>query len=484
MRLTAGQQVGPYLILAPLGRGGMAEVYRARDALGRVVALKILPAALSADAGRVRRLRAEASVLAELAHPNVVTLFDAGDVEGVAFVASELVEGETLRARLERGPLPVDTVYDYGRQLARGLAAAHDRGILHGDVTPSNVMLTADGVVKLLDFGLSRRTVVTPGETQTMDSAVDAAGTSGYMAPEQVRGEDVDVRTDVFALGILLHEMTSGRHPFAGATAADVQAAVLRDEPPVLTTAPLPMPSHRRPLPSQGPGGALRVGPRRRLAARRGRSLARCAAGRARAGTWDQTALAGRGRQPRGRWRPVRAGARARTDAQRRRLRPGTPDLPPRDGVRCALHPPARRRWDRLLGGMGRVGPGRVRSAGRPRGEVTWCARYGAARGGGHWRSGVGPRSAVPELRPGAGAARHRSARRQPPRRLAVERRRPTSRLAARRPSPSPGPIPRAGGNWSGHKARSSIAARGRSSACGWPTTAIWRGSRMARRAG
>jgi hypothetical protein len=231
MRLSSGDQLGPYRVGAPLGAGGMGEVYRARDVrLGRDVALKILPAAVAADPRLLRRLRSEAAALAQLAHPNVVTLFDAGEIDGITYVASELVEGETLRMRLMHGPLPEYAVYDCGAQLARGLAAAHARGIVHGDVTSANVMLTADGRVKLLDFGLARRTVAVSAETETLDTG-DPAGTSGYMAPEQVRGETTDARTDVFALGVLLYEMSSGRRPFVGATAADVQAAVLRDEP-------------------------------------------------------------------------------------------------------------------------------------------------------------------------------------------------------------------------------------------------------------
>ena len=239
MRLTPGRQIGAYRVESLVGTGGMGEVYRARDSrLGRDVALKILPEALAADAAWVRRLRREAEALAQLAHPNVMTVFEAGECEGLAFVAAELLEGETLRARLLRGALPLDAVYDIGCQVAQGLAAAHACGLMHGDVTPGNVMLGPGGRVTLVDFGLARPIDAAPTETQRLDVTDGVAGTSGYMAPEQIRGGTVDARSDVFALGVLLFEMHSGRRPFAGATAADVQAAVLRDEAPALHDAP------------------------------------------------------------------------------------------------------------------------------------------------------------------------------------------------------------------------------------------------------
>ncbi len=236
MRLMPGRQIGAYRIVSLVGAGGMGEVYRARDSrLGREVALKILPEAVAADAAWLRRLRREAEALARLAHPNVMTVFEAGESDGLTFVASELLEGETLRARLLRGALPLATVYDVGRQVALGLAAAHACGLMHGDVTPGNVMLGPGGRVTLLDFGLARPIGGPSSETQPLDVA---AGTSGYMAPEQIRGGEVDARSDVFALGVLLFEMHSGRRPFIGTTAADVQAAVLRDEAPPLRGAP------------------------------------------------------------------------------------------------------------------------------------------------------------------------------------------------------------------------------------------------------
>jgi hypothetical protein len=246
MALVRGQRLGPYEIVGTLGAGGMGEVYRAVDTrLGRPVALKVLPVAAEADPQRVRRFAAEAQALARLRHPNILTLYEAGSIDGIDYAALELVEGDTLATWLQRGPLPLDGVLDIGRQVALGLAAAHAQGVLHRDVKPANVMVMPDGVVKLLDFGLARAMSVAGGETVTVEQLTAASavvGTAGYMAPEQVRGDAVDARTDVFGLGVLLYEMASGARPFARSSVADVHAAVLRDPPPPLpATVPAPL---------------------------------------------------------------------------------------------------------------------------------------------------------------------------------------------------------------------------------------------------
>ncbi len=240
MPLTPGTRLGAYEILAALGAGGMGEVYRARDnRLGREVALKVLPAAVSRDTERLARFEREARTVAALNHPNIVTLFSVEDAGEVRFLTMELVEGKSLDHELAPGGLPVPRVIELGIALADALAAAHEKGVVHRDLKPANVMLTKDGRVKVLDFGLAKlaeagtdlelttaATVATP-----LTGAGMIAGTVPYMAPEQLRGEAVDARTDLFALGVVLYELASGRRPFAGETHADVSSAILRDTP-------------------------------------------------------------------------------------------------------------------------------------------------------------------------------------------------------------------------------------------------------------
>ena len=239
--LAAGTRLGPYEILGPLGAGGMGEVYRAHDRrLDRQVAVKVLPPQVAHDAGRLARFEQEARATAALNHPNILAVFDVG-VEGrQPYVVSELLEGQTLRAALADGALPSTTAADVAMQMARGMAAAHEKGIVHRDLKPENVFLTTDGRTKILDFGLAKlreAAVGAQGVSQastvlppTMPGTV--LGTVGYMAPEQVRGEPTDHRSDVFAFGAVFYEMLAGRRAFARETAAETMTAILRDDPP------------------------------------------------------------------------------------------------------------------------------------------------------------------------------------------------------------------------------------------------------------
>ncbi len=239
MTLSAGTRLGPYEIEGELGRGGMGEVYRARDTrLGRSVAVKILPPQFAADAESVGRFDKEARAVASLSHPNIVTLLDVGEEGGVRYAVAELVEGETLRARLARGALSGREASEIGAQLAQGLAAAHDKGIIHRDVKPENVMLTPAGFARILDFGLAKNLASVPGalEDEATRSALLTqpgviAGTVGYMSPEQVRGEPVDGRSDIFSLGVVLWEMLTGKRPFGGGSQVETLHAILKDDP-------------------------------------------------------------------------------------------------------------------------------------------------------------------------------------------------------------------------------------------------------------
>jgi serine/threonine-protein kinase len=239
--LAAGTRLGPYQIVAPLGKGGMGEVYRARDLrLGREVAVKVVPEELAQDPQRLARFEREARAVAALAHPNILVLHDFGSEQGVPFAVTELLEGVDLRGRLAGGALPWREAVAIGAAVADGLAAAHAKGILHRDLKPGNLFLTADGRVKILDFGLARVEAPTPSdlETATYDPVQTESGvvmgTAGYMPPEQLLGLPVDGRGDLFALGCVLFEMVAGRRPFGGRTAAATAAAVLHEPPPPL----------------------------------------------------------------------------------------------------------------------------------------------------------------------------------------------------------------------------------------------------------
>jgi TolB-like protein len=223
-----------------LGRGGMGEVYRAFDTrLNREVAIKILPAALQADAESVRRFQNEARAVASLSHPNVVPLFDVGEQDGMRYAVAELVVGETLRVRLASVPLPIPEAVEIAAQIAEGLAAAHERGVVHRDVKPENIVLTPSGSPRILDFGLAKQSAAAPGpsEDEATRSALLTepgviAGTVGYMSPEQVRGESLDGRSDLFSLGVVLYEMLTSRRPFRGESQVETLNAILKEEPP------------------------------------------------------------------------------------------------------------------------------------------------------------------------------------------------------------------------------------------------------------
>ncbi|HXP16662.1 MAG TPA: protein kinase [Terriglobales bacterium] len=241
MPIPAGTRLGDCEIVAPLGAGGMGEVYRAHDqSLGRDVAVKVLPEELASDRDRLRRFEQEARAAAALNHPNILAVYRFSTTEKHApYLITELLQGQTLRERLQQGEVPVRKAVEYALQTARGLAAAHDRGIVHRDLNPENLFLTRDGVVKILDFGLAK--LVGPDATGPQSSAATATelgvvlGTVGYMSPEQVRGQVVDHHSDIFSLGAILYEMLSGSRAFQGNTAADTMSAILKEEPTELS---------------------------------------------------------------------------------------------------------------------------------------------------------------------------------------------------------------------------------------------------------
>jgi Tol biopolymer transport system component len=248
MLLAANTKVGPYEIESPIGAGGMGEVYRAVDTrLGRDVALKIMPGSFSSDSDRLRRFEQEARAVAALNHPNILAVFDIGQHDGSPFLVSELLEGESLRSVLDRGPLPQRKTIEYGVQIAHGLAAAHEKGIVHRDLKPENIFVTKDGRIKILDFGLAKLAEASADEPNgaTLMTAGTAAGvvlgTPGYMAPEQVRGQAADARTDIFAFGAVLYEMLSGSRAFRRDTPAETMTAALREDPAELSTSAQPV---------------------------------------------------------------------------------------------------------------------------------------------------------------------------------------------------------------------------------------------------
>ena len=244
MSLEAGKRVGPYEIVAPIGAGGMGEVYRARDPrIGREVAVKVLPAAVSSEPERQRRFEQEARAAGALNHPNVLAVYDVGAHEGAPYIVSELLAGETLRSRIGGTALPVRKALDYAVQVARGLAAAHEKGIVHRDLKPDNLFVTKDGRVKILDFGLAKlgpEVAVMRAPPGLALSAIETAtgtlpgtllGTLGYMSPEQVQGQLADARSDIFAFGTVLYEMVTGRRAFKAETAPETLSAILKQDP-------------------------------------------------------------------------------------------------------------------------------------------------------------------------------------------------------------------------------------------------------------
>jgi hypothetical protein len=249
MSLSAGMRLGPYEILSPLGRGGMGEVYRATDTrLGRAVAVKVIRAESGITERQLSRFESEARAIAALNHPNILALHDIGNDNGVVYAVMELLEGETLRARLGRGRLPIAKAIELAVQIARGLAAAHERGFVHRDLKPENVFVTQDGHVKILDFGLAQQAEPVSANSDTKETRFTTGtgivvGTPGYIAPEQMFGEAATSKSDLFAFGVVVHEMLSGSHPFSRPTVTDTAAAIIRDNPPPLITAVAGLPS-------------------------------------------------------------------------------------------------------------------------------------------------------------------------------------------------------------------------------------------------
>ena len=239
--LTSGSKLGAYEIQSPLGAGGMGEVYRATDTkLGRDVALKVLPTELAHDGERLTRFRREAKTLAQLDHPNIVTIYSVEESGGVHFLTMQLVDGQPLDRLIPQDGLPIDRIVELGSALADALAAAHEKGIVHRDLKPANVMVSNEGRVKVLDFGLAKDVRGSNLGDATLTSANHTQvgvvmGTPAYMSPEQTAGRPVDHRTDIFSLGVVLHEMATGRRPFEGTSSAELVSSILRDNPPPVT---------------------------------------------------------------------------------------------------------------------------------------------------------------------------------------------------------------------------------------------------------
>src|SRR5437762_2000425 len=234
MTLAAGTRLGAYEVLSPLGAGGMGEVYRARDKkLDRDVAIKVLPQSVAVDPDTLARFEREAKAVAALSHPNILSIFDFGVEGSTSYAVMELLEGETLRGKLDAGPIPQKQAVDYALQVAKGLSAAHEKGIVHRDLKPENLFVTRDGHLKILDFGLAKRveavaagkeTSAPTGSGHTEPGTV--MGTAGYMSPEQVKGLPVDHRSDIFSFGTILYELLSGKKAFKRDTNAETMAAI------------------------------------------------------------------------------------------------------------------------------------------------------------------------------------------------------------------------------------------------------------------
>src|SRR5215471_16904255 len=239
MTLAAGSRLGPYEILSRLGAGGMGEVYRARDPrLGRDVAIKVLPASVSADPDRLQRFEQEARSASALNHPGIVTIYEIGRADSFSYIAMELVQGRTLREVMVEGPLPTKRLLSLGSQFADALARAHDAGIVHRDLKPENLMVTRDGFVKILDFGLAKLALPESGGSSELPTLAKletapgiVLGTVGYMSPEQASGKPVNFHSDQFSLGSILYEMATGRRAFSRGTTAESLAAIIREEP-------------------------------------------------------------------------------------------------------------------------------------------------------------------------------------------------------------------------------------------------------------
>jgi serine/threonine protein kinase len=248
MTLAAGTILGQYEIRSPLGVGGMGVVYRGHDIrLGRDVALKVLPDSVTSDTNRLRRFELEARAAASLNHPNILAVYQMATHDGVSYLVSELLEGETLRERLKRGALPLHKAVDYGVQIANGLRAAHEKGIVHRDLKPENLFISKDGRAKILDFGLAKfipaPAAFPDGPTVTLRDETEPGivmGTVGYMSPEQVRGQSADQRADIFALGAIVYEMLTGQRAFQKPTSAETMNAILIGIGATVARGPLP----------------------------------------------------------------------------------------------------------------------------------------------------------------------------------------------------------------------------------------------------
>lgn len=248
-----GKQIGHYRVLSLLGAGGMGEVYLAQEEqLCRQVALKLLPAQFTQDPDRIARFEREARTASALSHPNIVTVYEIGEADGVHFIATEFIEGQTLRQRMETGSLELNEVIEIGIQIASGLHAAHEAGVVHRDIKPENLMLRKDGYVKVLDFGLAKLTeshapafdAKVPTQISSLTDSGMVLGTFSHMSPEQARGQKVDARSDIFSLGVVLYELAAGNAPFEGVNAFEVIAAILERKP-------LPLSQHRVEVPAE-----------------------------------------------------------------------------------------------------------------------------------------------------------------------------------------------------------------------------------------
>src|SRR5499426_3512579 len=242
MAIAAGARFNHYEIIAQLGAGGMGEVWRARDTrLNREVAVKVLPASFAQDPDRLLRFEQEALATSALNHPNILTVYDIGDHEGAPYIVAELLEGEELSELIKHGAIALRKAVDFARQISEGLAAAHAKGVVHRDLKPENLFVTNDGRVKILDFGLAKLRPQqfggidkdAPTQKRLTDPGV-IMGTVGYMSPEQVRGQETDHRSDIFAFGVILYEMLTGQRAFGGDSAIEVMNAILKEEPPEL----------------------------------------------------------------------------------------------------------------------------------------------------------------------------------------------------------------------------------------------------------
>lgn len=251
MTVTIGSTLLHFKILAELGKGGTGEVWRAQDSkLGRQVAIKLLPAAMAADPERLARLQREAMAVAALNHPNIVTIHSVEEVDDLSFITMELVEGTTLTRQIPQGGMPLKKIFELAVPIADALAAAHERGIIHRDLKPDNIMVDVKGRVKILDFGLAKLIDESAGgdESQTAIAQLtedgSVVGTLPYMSPERLQAQEVDGRTDIFSLGVILYEMAAGHRPFDGKSLADLTSSILRDQPTPLAEVRRELPRH------------------------------------------------------------------------------------------------------------------------------------------------------------------------------------------------------------------------------------------------